>query len=393
MSEALVSVLDAVKAAINAVASVDLSTPETPALLEFAGQLHRLAGGLEGAVAQLVSSVAKGDGWKASGAPSAAHWLARTSGSSVGRVRSEIALGGTLDACPALAERVLAGVVSPENARVLGRVVANPSFPLDQTELLLAAERLNPAKLSAEVDAWLAMIDGPGEKEREARAYAARSLTFSNTRDGMVRATALLTSEDAKVVQSALQHIAEQQRLDESGRTREQRSADALVDLCAAYAAGDVAGGRQRPQILVTVSLDVLEQRAGRAVVRGANRTISAQAVRRLCCDANVHRVITNGRSAVLDFGRAVRTASPQQFYALVVRDGGCVIPGCDRPSGWCQAHHWKQDWIDGGETNLDDLALVCHFHHHAVHDDGWHLAGGPGNWQFNPPVPALKAA
>jgi hypothetical protein len=35
----------------------------------------------------------------------------------------------------------------------------------------------------------------------------------------------------------ARHHIAEQQRLDETGRTPQQRNADALTDLCAAYAA------------------------------------------------------------------------------------------------------------------------------------------------------------
>jgi Domain of unknown function (DUF222) len=137
----------------------------------------------------------------------------------------------------------------------------------------------------------------------------------------------------------------------------------------------------------------VLEQRAGRAVVHGANGTISADALRRLCCDANVHRIITDGASAILDFGRSVRTATVEQFKALTVRDGGCVIPGCDRPPGWCQAHHWKRDWIEGGETNLADLGLVCSSHHHLIHDDGWQLTGGPDRWRFTPPVSHAQAA
>ena len=393
MNEAVAATLDAVKEALNAVASVDLTALETPALLGFCQDVTRLMGGLEGAVAQVVHAAAAGEGWKATGAPSAAHWLAKASGSSMGRARSEVALGKALNDCPELAEKVVACAISPENARVLGRAIANPSFELDKRELLTAAERLSPSKLHNEVDQWLAMVDGPGEKEREARAYAARSLRFSATADGMVRATAILTNEDAKVMQSAVNHIAEQQRLDESGRTPEQRAVDALTDLCAAYAAGDVPGGRQRPQILITAPLELLEKRAGRAVVHGANGTISADAIRRLCCDANVHRVITDGRSAILDFGRAVRTATIEQFKALSVRDGGCVIPGCDRPPGWCQAHHWKRDWIDGGETNLDDLALVCSSHHHMIHDEGWQLTGSPGAWHFTQPAPHAQAA
>lgn len=393
MSEAITTTLDALRAALDAVASPDLTGQESAAVLGFCQDLHRLMGGLEGAVAQVVHVAAEGDGWKATGAASASHWLAAASGSSVTKARSAVALGKSLKACPELAAKVVACVISPENARALGRAIHKPAFELDKAELLKAAERLSPAKLNNEIDQWLAMVDGPGEKEREARAHAARSLRFSATADNMVRATVLLTNEDAKVVQSAIGHIAGQQRLDETGRTLEQRNADALTDLCAAYAAGDVSGGRQRPQLLITAPLEVLEQRAGRAVVHGANGTISADAVRRLCCDANVHRIITDGASAILDFGRSVRTATVEQFKALTVRDGGCVIPGCDRPPGWCQAHHWKRDWIEGGETNLADLGLVCSSHHHLIHDDGWQLTGGPDRWRFTPPVSHAQAA
>jgi HNH endonuclease len=41
------------------------------------------------------------------------------------------------------------------------------------------------------------------------------------------------------------------------------------------------------------------------------------------------------------------------------VRDGGGVFPGCDRPLAWCEAHH-IQHWLDGGPTDLANLALLC---------------------------------
>jgi Domain of unknown function (DUF222) len=200
MSEAITITLDALRAALDAVTSADLTGQESAAVLGFCQDLHRLMGGLEGAVAQVVHVAAEGDGWKATGAASAPHWLAAASGSSVTKARSAIALGKSLKACPELAAKVVACAISPENARALGRAIHKPAFELDKAELLKAAERLSPAKLNNEIDQWLAMVDGPGEKEREARARAARSLRFSPTADGMVRATALLTNEDAKVV-------------------------------------------------------------------------------------------------------------------------------------------------------------------------------------------------
>jgi HNH endonuclease len=87
-----------------------------------------------------------------------------------------------------------------------------------------------------------------------------------------------------------------------------------------------------------------------------------------------------------LDVGRATRVIQPAQRTALAVRDGGCVFPGCARPLSWCEAHHlWH--WLDGGPTDLTNLALLCRAHHRAVHEGGWHLARGPdGRVTATPP-------
>jgi hypothetical protein len=71
-----------------------------------------------------------------------------------------------------------------------------------------------------------------------------------------------------------------------------------------------------------------------------------------------------------LEVGRATRVIQPAQRAALAVRDGGCVFPGCERPLAWCDAHHlWH--WVDGGPTDLANLAMVCRAHHRRVHEEG----------------------
>jgi HNH endonuclease len=87
-----------------------------------------------------------------------------------------------------------------------------------------------------------------------------------------------------------------------------------------------------------------------------------------------------------LDVGRATRVVQPAQRVALVVRDGGCVVPDCDRPPSWCEGHHLVH-WLDGGPTDLDNLVLLCRAHHRAVHEGGWHLARDPdGQLAVTPP-------
>jgi hypothetical protein len=34
--------------------------------------------------------------------------------------------------------------------------------------------------------------------------------------------------------------------------------------------------------------------------------------------------------------------------------------------------------WLDGGPTDLANLALLCRAHHRAVHEGGWQLTRGP---------------
>src|SRR5262249_48041087 len=91
--------------------------------------------------------------------------------------------------------------------------------------------------------------------------------------------------------------------------------------------------------------------------------------IERLACDAGIARVVTQGRSMPIDVGRTTRTIPPALWHALVVRDGGCIAPGCDRPPGWCEVHH-KVPWTRGGPTNLENCELRCWRHHRAAHGE-----------------------
>ena len=87
--------------------------------------------------------------------------------------------------------------------------------------------------------------------------------------------------------------------------------------------------------------------------------------------------ILGGAPSQPLDVGRTTRVVQPAQRIALAVRDGGCVFPDCQRPPSWCEAHHLVP-WLDGGPTDLANLALLCRAHHRAVHEGGWRLARGP---------------
>jgi len=76
----------------------------------------------------------------------------------------------------------------------------------------------------------------------------------------------------------------------------------------------------------------------------------------------------------VVDVGRARRVVSGATRRALNARDQHCQWPGCERPASWSAAHH-VEHWIEGGDTNLSNLTLLCLRHHWMVHEGGWRFA------------------
>ena len=152
--------------------------------------------------------------------------------------------------------------------------------------------------------------------------------------------------------------------------------ADALTTLCDLYSRGDVTGGRNSARVIVTVPYETMFERASARGTTATGETFDAETVREATCDANLHRLITLGRSTVLDFGAATRTASDSQFLVLTARDEGCRFPGCTMPPSACDAHHIRHFTGGGGLTDVDNLALMCFVHHQLIHSAGWSITG-----------------
>jgi len=100
---------------------------------------------------------------------------------------------------------------------------------------------------------------------------------------------------------------------------------------------------------------------------------IPATLVRTLMCDADISYWVEQADSTKLTLARSVRYATPVQHQALMVRDGCCVWKHCTMPASASQAHH-IMFWEHGGETDLEQLCLLCPFHHRKLHAMGAHI-------------------
>jgi hypothetical protein len=390
MAEELVAALET---ALSECAAADVSLLSGSELAALVVDLRRVASRLEAEIARVVHAAAQVEVWRSAGATSMEAWLAGQTQVSMRSARDQVRLAGTLAAAPIVAEKMADGELSVDNVRLLGAVVGEPGFDGD-AELLVEIASGSPRDTRRGLEQWLAMADPAGEAEREEALWLKRHLTFTANGDGMYDVRGMLMPVDVAHVRAALDHIAGAAFADETGRPHHTRIADAFVELSKAYNAGTVTGGRERPKVLISVPFEtVVERGAARGVIVGVGDTISGEAVRQLCCDAELNRLVTRGKSTILDYGTTTRLASDSQFYALAARDGGCRWPGCDRPPGWTQAHHIEEVFLENGPTDLNKLVLECSTHHDFVHHKGWKFVGDADDLWLRRPDGTMIAA
>ncbi len=109
----------------------------------------------------------------------------------------------------------------------------------------------------------------------------------------------------------------------------------------------------------------------GAATVLGSWATdtlLSPETIRRLACAADLIPHVLGSRGELVDLGRTVRLVTGAQRRALTRRDRRCTYPGCVAPADWTRIHHVLH-WLDGGESDLGNAALLCQRHHTLVHD------------------------
>ena len=105
-----------------------------------------------------------------------------------------------------------------------------------------------------------------------------------------------------------------------------------------------------------------------------------------LAAEADWLPTVLNASGGVLDYGRTRRCAPPAMAKALRARDKGCTFPGCTRPAAWTERHHIVEH-RHGGPTALDNLTLVCRYHHHAFERHGWQVTMRDGRPWWIPPA------
>ena len=122
--------------------------------------------------------------------------------------------------------------------------------------------------------------------------------------------------------------------------------------------------------VIITIDLEDLLNGTGYGITSDGT-LIRTDQVRSMTDQAEVFYAFLDRNGVLLNLGRTRRIASRGQSAALYARDAGCSFPGCDRAPEWCERHH-VVPWIDGGPTDLNNLTLLCAYHHHNFVARGW---------------------
>ncbi|MEU4333369.1 DUF222 domain-containing protein [Micromonospora lupini] len=338
----------------------------------------------------------------AQGASSTAAWLRERLRLSGRSARQMVQLAATIDAAPStVRDALLRGSLTVEQGRVVAETVAalpieaGPAVAEKATELLISwADRFDPTILSRLGERVLTHVapDLADQAELAAldrateRAEVRRHVTLSEPKDGQVRLSGNLDTETASLLREAIDPLCAPAG-EHDDRSPGQRRADALGEICRlALRTGHLPdNGGDRPQLVVTMSLDALVNGMGVGTLETGAR-LTPGAVRRLACDSAVLPAVLGGNSQILDVGRQRRLFTGPLRRALVLRDGGCAFPGCDRPPRWCDGHHVRH-WANGGATTLGNAVLLCGHHHRLLHRGDWTVRIAPdGQPEFLPP-------
>lgn len=174
------------------------------------------------------------------------------------------------------------------------------------------------------------------------------------------------------------------QQLIDDPRTNEQLAYDLVLDVLTAGATAqeEKVFGARRPGVRIVL---VKDDPVGH--LEDGGDAVPTIAVEQEICGSGAVEVVVDSCGNPLDVGREQRLFTPKQRIALVVRDGGCVWPGCTMPASYCEAHHIDEWKAHGGRTDVDRGLLLCRYHHMNLHHRGHRIRrDGKGPLTLHPP-------
>jgi hypothetical protein len=358
-------------------------------VLDHAAAIERIAAAVK---AQAAERVARTGGWRHSGERSAAHELARATGTTLGAAREALETAAALRELPDLAAAARRGELSPTQTAAVAAV--GTLAPDLVAGLVSRAGETTVAELRAECARAAATRDPDPEARRRA-VHAQRSLRRWVDPGGV---GVLQLRDTPEVIAGLMTDIAPaREALFRAARERGERvrpdalDADALVATVQAGRHGDDSRHRCAPRakLLVRVDLDALLRGHpidGEVCEIAGYGPVAVSAVRDLLADPDsfLAAIVTKGVqvTGVAHLGRRARA---HQATALEWLNPTCATDGCTQTARLESDH--RVPWARTKITLVELMDRLCEHCHDLKTHHGWALAAGTGKRPLVPPT------
>jgi hypothetical protein len=328
-------------------------------LLEELGELNGQRNAIDGRIVQIVAEIDRDGLWGATGARSVPGLVAWMTGVSHRNAETIAAVAHRIEQFPQCAKGMREGRFSLDQVGVIAEHAADGSDAhyAQMAAVATVSQLRNAIKLEPRPD--------PDPKPEPPRRSVSKTSDEQSTTYKIT-----LPHEEAAIVDAALDShrdalIAQWKRDQADGASAQAspmpNTADGFMSLVMAGWDAEVAARPHGQRTTVVVHVDL----ESRVAALHLGPMLSDDDRRYLTCDATCE-VWFQRDGRVIGAGRATRTVGRRLRRVLEHRDRCCVVPGCGATRGLHAHHIWH--WEDGGPTELDNLVLVCPFHHRAHH-------------------------
>jgi hypothetical protein len=371
--------VDVLKGAARDLDPACLEGSTAAAVVEAAAEGKRVCAAIETLAA---GRVAESGAWRANGHRTAAHWVAETTGETVGSATRALETSKRLDAMTETAAAFRAGRLSETQAAEI--TAAADADPHAEAELLATAagtsvkglrDACRQVRAGAEADdlAWAR------------RQHVNRRAYGWTDEEGGYRGSWRMAPDAGARFDSAWQaHIDRIFRDARKVGRREPRAAyaaDALVALA-------TEGPCKPTECKVTVDNAALArgytEPGERCDIEGIGPAPVTTA-RALLDDATVSVLVKDGDD-ITAVTRKGRTISARLRAALEAKYPVCAVKSCANDR-FLQIDHVKPI-SEGGTTDIHNCWRICDHHHVLKTYFGWIVTGTPGDWDLVPPDP-----
>lgn len=281
--------------------------------------------------------------WAASGALSAAAWLASACDIDIGTARSQIRVARAIRQHPRLAAAMAAGDISYAKARALA-----PHLSDTNTDALVSIAETTPAgRLGVAIAGWIHRNDNPEDINR--RQHEARACSWRCEPDATITITLRLPPAVAGQICAVI---------DQGVMANNAPAGASLAQQRADAAAAAFTGGTAPPTTEVVVHVG----ESGNTLTDGT--PLTDHAVTSLLPEALISLLIHDTARRPIDASPRRRNPTRRQRRVLDVRQPECAHPGC-HATVLLQYDH-IHPYSHGGPTTLDNLQRLCGPHNRA---------------------------